>query len=98
MYSETTEKPNETEAPKGTESETDAGEIEEPQEPLDLIVDSGSAFMIVINQYAQFINDKAAYMIQDAIETICGLELPIAKDLDLFYASLDVSTKAKYVY
>ena len=95
---ETTEKPQETEAPKETESEneTDAGEIEEPQKPLDLIIDGESEFSIVINKYAQFINDKAAYMIQDAVKAISGLELPVEKDLDLFYNSLDILTKSKY--
>ena len=93
---ETTEKPNETEAPKETESETEQGEIELPQEPLELIKNGESEFTLVINQYAQFINDKVAYMIQDAVEAATGVELSFKKDYDLFLESLDIMTRSKY--
>ena len=93
---ETTEKPNETEAPKETERETEQGEIELPQEPLELIKNGESEFTLVINQYAQFINDKVAYMIQDAVEAATGVELSFKKDYDLFLESLDIMTRSKY--
>ena len=91
---ETTEKPEETQAP--TESETEGGELENPQKPLELIKNGKSEFTLVINRYAQFINDKAAYMIKDALKAVSGVELSIAKDYDLFLNSLDTKTRANY--
>ena len=95
---ETTEKNEQTEAPKDTEteSETEQGEIEVPQEPLEIVKDGKSDFMLVINKYAEFINDKAAYMIQDAIEAASGIELALKMDYDLFLESLDILTRSKY--
>ena len=49
---ETTEKPEETQAPTESESESESlsGEIEDPQQALDLIKDGKSEFTLVIGR------------------------------------------------
>ena len=79
------------------ESESEQGKVEDPKATLELIKNGKSDFVIVINRYAQFINDKAAYMIQDAVKAISGVEIPLAKDYDLFINSLDEKTKSNYL-